>query len=189
MSDDISFSIEDADVDFENSPTKIVFIRNLQELKVADVVIGPSKEGEEYETKNWIASKLVRAGLAHFHEESLMNIVTLNKIHWKETKLQTGRQISSLPNFFYPLIRKYIRLLKEKATSDASVANEYNNALRLIRDIVDCRLKKIVSLSASPIQTEDILRSLSQEERLFFEYLRLTVHKWKSKILKMEAME
>lgn len=186
MSEIQQFSIDDIELDFENSLMKIVFLRSLQDFKIANATIENVKEGEEYEIAYWIASELVKAGLARFHEESIMNAITLNKIHWRETKLQTGRQISYLPNFFYPQTRNYLRQMKEKAVSDSLAANEYSNALRLIRDIVDCRLKKIASLATSPIQTEEILRSLSKEERLLYEYLHSTILKWKSKILKVE---
>lgn len=189
MSEFSLFSVEDVNLDFENAPTKIVSLRSLQELKIAGVTLGPLQEGREFETMNWIASELVRLGMARFHEESLMNIVTLNKIHWRETKLQIGMQISSLSNFFYPQIRRYLRQLKEKAAGDTAAASEYNSALRLIHDIVDCRLKKIVSLSSSSTQTESVLRNLSQEERILYDRLNSAILEWKSKIMKMEATE
>lgn len=160
-------------------------LKNLQKIRVAGITIGPLKDKEEYETVYWIASELVREGAARFHDESIMNLVTLNKIHWVETKIQTGRQISSLPKFFYPQIRKYIKNLKEKSKGNTTAANEYNNALRIIRDVVNCRLKKLVSLSASPPQTE-VLKSLSKEETALYEYLRSTIFKWKSTILEVE---
>ncbi|UCH02514.1 MAG: DNA replication complex GINS family protein [Candidatus Bathyarchaeota archaeon] len=185
MSDDLSFSLDDSNLNFENSPTRIVIFKNLQKVKVAGITIGPLKEKEEYETAYWIAAELVREGIARFHNESTMNLVTLNKIHWVETKIQTGRQIASLPKYFYPQVRKYIKNLKEKSKVNTSVVNEYNNVKRIFRDIVNCRLKKIVSLSASPTRTE-ILKSLSKEEIALFEYLRSSIFKWKSTILKVE---
>lgn len=183
------FSIEDVSLDFENAPTKIVLLRNIQELKIAGYILGPLQEGREFETANWIASELVRLGFARFHEESMMNLVALNKIHWRETKLQTGRQISSLPNFFYPQIRRYLKLLKDKAAGDAVRTSEYNSALRLIHDIIDCRLKKIVSLSSSSTQTEGVLGCFSQEERILYDLLNSAILEWRSKILKVEATE
>jgi hypothetical protein len=179
--------MEDMDFDFENATARIIALRNLQELKIAGVTVGPLKAGKELETKNWIASELVKAGYARFHDEYSMNIVSLNKIHWRETKLQTGRRISSLPEFFYPQLRRCLRELKEKAVSDASFAIEYDRAEKLARDIVNCRLKKIVSLSSSPSQTENILRSLSKEERNLYSDLRSRVLEWNSKILRVEA--
>ncbi|MDQ1280906.1 MAG: replication factor [Thermoproteota archaeon] len=189
MSELSLFSVEDVSLDFENVPTKIVLLRNIQELKIAGYTLGSLQEGREFETPNWIALELVKLGFARFHEESMMNLVALNKIHWRETKLQTGRQISALPKFFYPQIRRYLKILKENSTGDAAVTTEYNSALRLIHDIVDCRLKKIVSLSSSSTQTESVLGCFSQEERILYDLLNSAILEWKSKILKAEVTE
>ena len=189
MSELSMMSIDDVDFDFENMSTKIVVSRNIQELKVGGVVIGPIEEGKELETRYWIASQLVTAGLASFHDDGSMNFNVLYKIHWKETKLQTGRRISSLPEYFYPKLRRYLSQLKEKAATDATRANEYNNVRRLALDIVNCRLKKIVSLSASPAQTEDVLQRLSKEERILYKSLHSIVSDWRSKILKAGAFK
>jgi len=180
-------SIDDVDFDYENMSIKIVASRNIQELKVAGVDVGPVEEGKELETKYWIASRLVTSGLASFHEDGLMNFDVLYKIHWKETKLQTGRVISSLPEYFYPKLRRYLSQLKEKASTDATRAIEYNNAMTLTNDVVTCRLKKIVGLSASPAQTEDVLQKLSKEERILYDTLHSTVSEWRFKILKVGA--
>jgi len=111
-----------------------------------------------------------------------MTFNILYKIQWKETKLQTGRRISSLPEYFYPRLRRYLSQLKEKASMDATRAREYNNALRLSHDVVNCRLKKIVSLSTSSTLTEDLLQNLSKEERVLYERLHNIVSTWRSKI-------
>ena len=185
MSETRPYSFEDAEVEFENSPAKIVFLKSLEDFKILDITIEDVKEGTEYEVAYWIASELVKTGLARFHDESTINATTLYKIHWRETKLQTGRQISSLPAFFYPQTRRYLKQLKEKAVSDSAAANEYNNTSRLIQDIVDCRLKKIVSIATSSAQIE-VLRGLSREERILYEYFHLAMLDWKSKILSLE---
>jgi len=182
-------SVDDVAFDFEDTSTKIIVSRKIQELKVAGVNIGPAEEGRELETRFWIASHLVSAGLANFHEDDLMNFNVLYKVHWKETKLQTGRMISSLPENFYPKLHRYLRRLREKAVSDATRANEYANALRLNQDIVDCRLRKIVSLSASPTQTEDVLQKLSKEEQILYNSLHSIVSEWRTKILKASAIK
>jgi len=162
----------------------VVALGNLHELKIVGETLGPLEEGKEVETKNWVAFKLTKAGYARFRDEHSINIVSLNKIHWRETKLQTGRRISSLPEFFYPRLRRYLGELKEKARNNASFTIEYDRATRLAHDIVNCRLKKIVSLSASPSQTENVLRSLSKEERILYNELHIRVLEWNSKILK-----
>lgn len=179
-------SIVDTDLEFQNSMVKIVALGNLQELNVAEATIGPLEEGKEYEVRYWIASELVKAGYARFYEDVPLTFASLNKIHWRETKLQTGRQISPLPEYFYPKLRRYLEELRQSASRDASLAVEYAQALRLARDIINCRLKKIVNLATYP-PAESILRSLSKEERCLFDNVCTMVSEWESKILKTEG--
>jgi hypothetical protein len=179
-----SIAIDDIELDFENTPVKIVASRNIQELRVSGRNIGPIEEGKEVETRYWIASQLIKAGLASVRDEAWLNFNLLYKIHWKETKLQTGRRITALPEYFYPKLRRYLSQLKESATTDTSRANEYTNVQRLANDILNCRLKKIVSLSSAPAQTEDILLRLSKEEQILYKFLHSVISKWRKKILK-----
>ena len=182
-------SIDDVDFEFENTTTRFIALSNLQELKLVGLTVNSLKKGKTSEAKNWIALRLVKSGHARFQDEYSMNIVSLNKIHWRETKLQKGRRISSLPEFFYPRLRRYLGELKEKATSDVSFAIEYDRVDRLARDIAHCRLKKIVSLSASPSQTENVLGSLSKEERNLYDDLHSKILTWNSKILRIRSIK
>ncbi|MFH0896592.1 MAG: hypothetical protein V1850_00890 [Candidatus Bathyarchaeota archaeon] len=179
-------TIEDADLEFQNSMVKIVALGSLQELSVAETSVGPLQEGKEYTMRYWIALILVKAGYARFYEDDSMTLLSLNKVHWRETKLQIGRQISPLPEFFYSKLRRYLGELKQKATSNASFAGEYNQALRLAHDIVNCRLKKIANL-ATYSQEESALKSLSIEERSIFEGVSAMVLEWTTKIMDMET--
>lgn len=178
------FTVEDVDFDFENTAVRMIANRSYPETKVVGLAVGPLEEGREFEVKYWIARELAKAGIARFREKDALNLVSLNKIHWREM-IQTGRRISTLPEHFYPKLRRYLSELKDKAATDSSSADEYNRALRLAQDIVNCRLKKIVGLAASPAQTDSVLRSLSREERILYDGLYATVSGWKSKILKL----
>jgi len=180
--------IEDADIQYQNSTVKIVAHMNLQELHVAETVVGPLQEGKEYEMRFWVALELVRAGYARFYEEDLLSFPTLNKIHWRETRLQIGQQISPLPDFFYPKLRRYLNELKHKTSSDVTFASEYTQAVRLARDIVNCRLKKIVNLAGST-QIESVLKSLSKEEQGLFENINSVIMDWSSKILEVKVLK
>ena len=184
MSKHQTMSINDVDVGFENTLMRVVMLNALQEVKIGDLSVGPIGVGEELETRYWVASQLVTSGFARFQEDALMSYDVLHGIHWKETKLQRGRTISSLPRYFYPKLRRYLSQLKLKATKDATRSNEYNNAVRLTQDIISCRLKKIVGLSASQTQTEETLQKLSLEERNLYDRLYDIVSGWRSKILK-----
>jgi len=105
-------------------------------------------------------------------------------MHWKE-RVQPVRQISSLPEDFYPRLRRYLAGLKREAVNDPEKMKEYEKVSRLSHDIINCRLKKIVSLASTFVQTNQILKNLTREERIIYERLSSIISDWRSKILKV----
>lgn len=183
VSKESSSIIEDADFAFENTPVKIVLNRSCPVIELAGLKVGPFKEGEEREVRFWIANELEKAGIARLREEESLDAVKLYKMHWKES-VQPATQISSLSEDFYPRLRRYLACLKSESIKRPEKMKEYEKASRLSRDIVNCRLKKIVSLASAPAQTDQTLRNLTKEERVIYESLREIIDSWKSAILK-----
>jgi len=177
-----SASIEDADFEFENTPVKVTARRNCPEIKLAGLTVGPLEEGKEYELMYWIARELEKAGIASFHEEETLDAVKLYKIHWKE-RVQSAKQIISLPEDFYPRLRRYLSTLRRDAVRKPEKMKEYEKAVRLSRDIINCRLKKIISLASAPKQTNQTLSNLTKEEHALYEKLNVSISGWRSKIL------
>jgi len=182
----LSLTIDDLDFDYENSSVHVIAITNLQEAGVAETFVGPLEEGKEYEMRYWVAAELVKSGYVRFREDEPLAFIALNKVHWRETKLQQGLQISALPDQFYPKLRRYLSAVRDKLSAEPSAANEYVQATRLANDIINCRLKKIVSLAATPTRSAAVLQALSKEEQTLFENIRSTVAEWESRILKAE---
>lgn len=174
--------IKDVDFEFENASVRIVASRKCPEIELAGLKIGPFEEGGEYEVRFWIARELEKAGIARFREEELLDAVKLYKIQWKE-RVQSGTRFSSLPEDFYPKLRRYLAGVKGEAVRRAEKMREYEKALGLSRDIINCRLKKIVSLSSSPAQTSQILQNLAREEHIIYDHLYKVISEWRSKIL------
>jgi hypothetical protein len=169
---------------FENKPVKIFTNRNCPEIQLVGMKVGPFEEGKEYEVPYWIAKELERAGIARIREEELLDAVKLHKISWKES-IQQARQVSPLDEDFYPRLRRYLVTLKRKAVSNPEKMREYEKATRLARDIVNCRLRKIVSLASFPAQTNQTLNNLALEERILYHHLNTIINEWKSQILKV----
>ena len=169
---------------FENQPVKILINRNCPEIQLVGAKVGSFEEGKEYEVKHWVAKELERAGIARIREEELLDAVKLHKISWKES-IQQARQVSPLEEDFYPRLRRYLASLKRKAVSNPEKMREYEKAKRLSRDIVNCRLRKIVSLASSPAQTNQTLNNLAREERVLYDRLYAIINEWKPKILKV----
>jgi len=180
-------TIGDLDFDYEDSPVRIMALTNLQEVTVADATIGPLEEGKEFEAHYWIAEELVKAGYARFREDDLLTYVTLNKLHWRETKLQLGLQISPLPDHFYPKLRRFLNAARERSSAEPTAATEYLQGTRLARDIINCRLRKIVSLAISSTRAAPVMDALSKEERMLFERVRFAVAEWEKRILDVGA--
>lgn len=183
MSKEPSTVIKDNDLMFENTPVKMIINRSSPVIGLAGLKVGPFKEGEEQEVRFWIAEELERAGIARLRKEESLDAVRLYKMHWKES-VQPATQISSLSKDFYPRLRRYLASVKKESIKRPEKMKEYEKATRLSRDIVNCRLKKIVSLASAPAQTDQTLNNLTKEERVIYESLREIVDSWKSAILK-----
>jgi len=175
--------IRDVDFVFENSTVRIVCNRNCPEIQLVGLKVGPYEEGKEYEVPYWIANELERAGIARFREEELLDIKKLDKILWKE-KVQQTRQVAHLEEDFYPRLRRFLSRLKAGANTNPEKMAEYRKAIGVAHDIVNVRLRKIVSLASSPEQTNQTLKDLAKEERVLYDRLYTIVNDWKTKIIK-----
>lgn len=184
----IEGKIKALDFVFENSPVKVIANRNCQEIKLAGLTVGPFVEGNEYEVLYWVARELEKFGVVRFRGEELIDSTKLYKIHWKE-RVQTAGQISELPKDFYPKLRRYLEELKAETAKHSDKIREYEKAKQLALDILNLRLKKVVSLASGPAQTGNILRNLTAEERLLYEQIYKFINGWKAQLLKFEVEE
>ncbi len=188
MRDRTASAIKKQDFIFENSLVKIVANRNCAEIKLAGLQIGPFEEGNEYETYFWAAEELEKSGIVHFREDECLSPAKLNKIQWTE-RVQTPGQISELPINFYPKLRRCMRRMKQDAGRSPERMLEYGKTRQLTRDVVNSRLKKIISISSAPAQTEHLLKNLAEEERFLYDKLHALIKSWKENILETEEAQ
>ncbi len=182
----VSSKIEALDFMFQNSLVKVIANRNCPEIKLAGLTIGPFEEGNEYEVYYWVACKLEKFGVVRFRSEELLDATKLYKLQWKE-RVQTAGQLSELPKDFYPKLRVYLANLKSEMAKNPEKMREYEKAKYLALDILNLRLKKIVSIASAPAQTEQVLKNLTDEERLLYEKIYTLINKWKTQLLKYEG--
>ena len=176
-------SIRDVDFTFDNAPVRVLCNRSCPEIQLVGLKVGPFEEGKEYEVQYWIATELERAGIARFREEELLDIRQLDKILWKE-KVQQARQVSHVQEDLYPRLRRFLSRLKKGANSSPERNAEYRKAGAVAKDIINIRLRKIVSLASSPEQTNETLNDLATEERNLYNQLYQIISEWKTNILK-----
>lgn len=187
LSADPVASIKDADFEFENMPVKVVANRNNPQIELPGIKVGPFTEGKEYEVRFWVAKELEKAGIARLRVDEPLDVTVLNKIHWKEARVQTSQRLASLPDKFYPKLRHYIEELNAEAIKKPEKRSDCEKAKRLFKDINTIRLKKIVSLSSSSAKTRLLTENLTEEERALYDYLFETISKWRNEILKKQG--
>lgn len=176
-----SSSIEYSDFIFENDLVSVVAIKDHPKIDLVGFSIGPLKEGEEYEIRFWVARELEKDGIVNIRERAL-DTTKLYRTQWTE-RIQALGQLSSLPEDFYPRLRRMIEDLKISSKTSPEKLREYEYVQNLSVDIINCRLKKIISLASSSIQDGQTLKNLTIEERDLYEKIRRIVDEWRSKIL------
>jgi len=187
LSVDPAKAIRDADFVFENMVVKIVANRNSPKIDLPGINVGPFKEGKEYEVKYWIAQELKKAGIARIRMEDPLDLMMLNKIHWKE-RVHASQKVTSLPEDFYPKLRRFLEELNEKAIKKPEKRSASEKAKNLSDDITQMRLKKILSLASSTRDhTGQILRGLTKEEKYVYDCLHKIINEWKTEILKTQG--
>ncbi len=177
-------SVEDIDFDFENSPMRVVVTREIPESPRM-MKLSLAKVGQDVEVPYWTARDLVQLGYARFREEDVLNYNSLSKIHWRET-IPASRQLPALQANFYCLLRRHLAELQQMSRQDQVKLRELERTESLIRDIVNCRIRKIVSIAASPTPSEELIQGLTYEERVLYLILNRTIENWKSKLLGQE---
>lgn len=183
MASTVSAKIRNLDFDFENSSVLIIANRNCSKIELPGLTVGPFEEGNEYEIKYWIARLLVNSGIARLRKEERLKANKLYKIQWKE-KVQRGRRVSNLQEEFYPQLRRYLHELREETAKKPEKTSEYQKVRQVTKDILNSRLKKIVSLASAPAPTHQILENLTTEERFLYEEIHKLISEWRTEILK-----
>ena len=178
-------TVADIDFDFENTQTRVILTREVPDTTPRVAKLSSAKVGQEVEVPYWSARELVQLGYAKFRDEDVLTYNALSKIHWRET-IPASRQLPALQTNFYCLLRRHLTDLQQQSKQDQVKLRELERTESLVRDIVNCRIRKIVSLAASPTPTEEILQGLSSEERVLYKVLNQTIADWKSKLLGQE---
>jgi hypothetical protein len=170
------------DIEFENSPSRITFLKDYPETRIGDRILGPYRIGQEVELSLWIAQHLVEMGYAKFREEEQLTLNLLSTTQYKENLLGS-RQLSKLSRSFYFQLRRFIRNLKTLEAKDRAKGKDLDKALPLARDIVNARVRKIASLAASGEQATDMASNLTPEEHALYDIIHKAVDSWKKDIL------
>jgi hypothetical protein len=170
------------DTEFENSPSRVNFLREFPETRMGDRVMGPYRQGQEVELPFWITAHLVGMGYAKFKDEDQLTVKSLSTAQYKES-LPGSRDLPKLSKSFYFQLRRLIKNLKAQEAKDRVMGRELDKALGLARDIVGIRIRKIANLAASGEHPAELTSNLTSEEVALFEVVRKEVDSWRKEIL------
>jgi len=181
-------SVTDIELDLDSSPVKVRVLHDLPELFLGGEKFGPLKEGEEVEVPGWMAKELAKEMIVKLLEREPLEMSTLSKIHWRES-IPSSREIPPMEYDFYYKLRALINDLAEESNRDPSRKIELDKAQSQFKDIVNCRVQKILHLAAAPPQRETNLQKMTAEERALYNQLSRIVSEWKQKVLSLEEQK
>ena len=174
-------SVGDIDFEFENSPIRVLVVRELPEMPRMPKLTS-ARIGQEVEVPYWAARELVQLGYAKFRDEDVLTFNSLSKIHWRET-IPDSRRIPSLQGNFYCILRRHLSEVRKQSKQDQVKLRELEGTETLVRDIMNCRVRKIVALAAAPTPSEEIMNGLTLEEKSLYNVLNRTIEEWKARLL------
>jgi len=188
MSRRASEDIKASQVLYEEELVSVVFQKPLQATKVGDLDVPASVEGSEAKLPLWAARVLSKEGVVKLNLEEGQDLKAgeLYKLSWKEER---NELLSPLPANFYPKLRDLVeslnRSIKENPTH--ATLSEQRQAYMKAKDLINCRLQKILRLSFERNPPKAAVELLQPEERALFEALRSEIEEWREKILVEES--
>jgi len=181
-------SVKDIELDLDSSPVRVRILRDSPELYLGGERFGPLKGGEEVEVPNWMAKELAKGMIVKLLEREPLEMATLSKIHWREC-IPASREIPPMELDFYYRLRRLIDTLAEESNREPSRKADLEKAQSQFKDIVNCRVQKILHLAAAPPQRETNLQKMTAEERALYNQLSAIVGEWRQRVLSLEEQK
>ncbi len=180
MRERVERAISDAEFEFSNSRVRVKAEHDFQGIELPGLKIGPFTRGERYTLPLWVAEELERKGVVSLVEEPRLKPEELMVIHHREASLAKG--LSELPSDFYPRLRRLLARARAEAQKDPGKLAELSRLLNWARDVVNARLKKIVSLASSVARSPLTRKYLTPEEELIFDLVGDLSDAWREVI-------
>lgn len=173
---------EASEVRFEHGRVRLKALASLPKLSVGSLELKPLEAGERFEAYRWMAEILARSGVAKPEEEEALSLTELQKVRLIEG-MQQQRRPGSLPESFYPKLRRMLRKLKAEASRNPEKIVEYNKAYQWASDLLALRLNKIVGMALARGEAGESLKNLTGEELALYHSLHKLIEEWRRQAL------
>ncbi|MHA1207745.1 MAG: hypothetical protein ACTSSA_02055 [Candidatus Freyarchaeota archaeon] len=167
---DVRFDVTRFLFRFENSPVKVIVVKDYPKIEIGDIVLGPFVEGREMTLRLWEAAELVRHGIAKYKEQIKFDLSELYKQSWSEANKPQLQQID--PNFYQRLRMYYM----DPNVQDA----EKEKVEGMVTDIISQRLSKILKIALKGGRRSEMTKNMTEEEKWLYDKLNRLLRSWEN---------
>ncbi len=166
---ELALMVEEVKVEILKPLPEVLEDRQLHLLPVGAVV----------EIPRWMASVLEKEGYVKVVDSEAIDLASLSKLSWREER---SSNLLPAPETLYPKIRQYLDRLRQEASANIEAHAAMKQAEVRVRDIMRCRLQKLVQAALSTSVPRGLLDNLTPEERFLYERLKHLIDRWLSSI-------
>ena len=73
-------------------------------------------------------------------------------------------------------------------SSEMLKLKDYEKAISLSKDIINCRLRKIASLAASQVASGEMIQGMAKEEKMLYTSMSQMIADWNERLLGAETL-
>ncbi|MCS7364588.1 MAG: DNA replication complex GINS family protein [archaeon GB-1867-035] len=174
--------IKASHINYDTSPIRAVVKEARPSIEVAGNRIDLSSIGFEIQIPRWIALKLMELGVVDLKVTEELSLRELLRVMWKESR---EINLTVIDPHFYPKLRAYLKRLRERCKKEPlpELIQELHKVETTARDIISCRLQKIIQAALSEALPPNVLEAMTIEEKNLLIEVSQIVEKWKRQIL------
>ncbi|MDI9644857.1 MAG: DNA replication complex GINS family protein [Candidatus Verstraetearchaeota archaeon] len=172
---------------YEEEEVSVVFTKAFPSVMIGGVPVGPFEEGRDARVPFWVARILEAEGFVKIVDGDAQPLKPsdLYKLCWKEER---NEGLSKLPKHFYPRLRLLLASLNEaiKDNPTHTVLSEHQQSNMKAKDLVTCRLQKILQLAMERNPSKTSIDLLEPEELALYNTIRTGIEEWRKRITSPE---
>lgn len=174
--------IKASHISYDTSLVRAVIKEASPSVEVAGNRIDLSSVGFEIQIPRWIAQKLMELGIVDLKVSEELTLRELLRVMWKESR---EINLTVIDPHFYPKLRAYLKKLRERCKEKPlpELIQELHKVETTARDIISCRLQKIIQAALSEALPPNVLEAMTIEEKSLLMEVSQLVEKWKKQIL------
>jgi len=153
------------EIEYENSESHVVLLRDIQRLSVLGHVFENLRSGSTLKVQRWIGRRLEEAGVAE-PSERILEQKNILQLEWRERN--NPGELQPVPEYLY------LRVRDESSKQDAM--------LEIIKDIYSLRLRKLLSLASKRV-SPSMIENLTREEEALYQVILTIIDEWMSFIM------